>query len=214
MKEKYTPPKFQLKAFHCPQCQVYAVQEWNVLAARSNQYTGPLELVPDLDLCICAHCHRYSVWHAEVMIFPESTGVQPVNEDLTEEIIADYNEAASIVQKSPRGAAALLRLIIQKLCVSLGEKGKKIDDDIASLVKKGLPVEVQQALDILRVIGNESVHPGELDLKDDVDTATQLFGLVNLIAEDRITRPKQVAVMYSALPASKLKGIADRDKKP
>ncbi|WP_424033423.1 DUF4145 domain-containing protein [Methylocella sp.] len=49
---------------------------------------------------------------------------------------------------------------MQKLCVELGEKGKNIDDDIANLVKKGLSPELQQALDILRVIGNEAVHHG------------------------------------------------------
>lgn len=35
----------------------------------------------------------------------------------------------------------------------------------------------------MRVIGNESVHPGEMDIRDDHDTVFQLFDLVNLIAE-------------------------------
>jgi Domain of unknown function (DUF4145) len=49
---------------------------------------------------------------------------------------------------------------------------------VASLVRKGLSPVVQQALDAVRVIGNEAVHPETLDLKDDRDTATTLFGLV------------------------------------
>ena len=50
----------------------------------------------------------------------------------------------------------------------MGEKGKDINTDIGNLVKKGLPIKVQESLDILRVIGNEAVHPGQLDLKDDI----------------------------------------------
>jgi hypothetical protein len=94
----------------------------------------------------------------------------------------------------------------------LGESGKNIDNDIASLVKKGLDARVQKALDIVRVIGNEAVHPGQMDLRDDRDTATELFRLVNLVADIMISQPKAIDAMYSGLPASKLKGIVDRDK--
>jgi hypothetical protein len=38
---------------------------------------------------------------------------------------------------------------------------------------------VQQSLDIVRVIGNDAVHPGQIDLTDDIETATKLFVLIN-----------------------------------
>ena len=60
----------------------------------------------------------------------------------------------------------------------LGEKGKKIDDDIASLVRKGLEPDIQQALDVVRVTGNNAVHPGQIILEDDKATAVALFELV------------------------------------
>jgi hypothetical protein len=120
-------------------------------------------------------------------------------------------EARSILAASPRGAAALLRLVVQKLCAFLGEKGKYIDDDIASLVKKGLDPLVQQSLDVVRVVGNEAVHPGSLDLRDNQAIALRLFDLVNIIAQQMISHPKSVREMFDKLPAQKLAAIAKRD---
>ncbi len=134
------------------------------------------------------------------------------NNDLPESIKADYEEAREILNISPRGAAALLRLSIQKLCIHLGEKGKNINEDIGSLVKKGLSGKVQQALDVVRVIGNGAVHPGQIDLKDDIATAAKLFELVNIIAEIMITQPKEIDKLYAGLPDNQLLGIAQRDK--
>ena len=102
---------------------------------------------------------------------------------------------------------------MQKLCKHLGEKGKSIDEDIASLVKKGLNPLVQQSLDIVRVIGNDAVHPGVIDLKDDRDTALRLFELVNTIADQMISNPRAVREMYAKLPEAKRKAIETRDKK-
>jgi hypothetical protein len=81
------------------------------------------------------------------------------------------------------------RIPIQRLCAALAEKGENIDEDIASLVKKGLSPLLQRALNAVRVIGNQAVHPGTLDLEDDRDTATKLFDLVNIIPEQMISNP-------------------------
>jgi hypothetical protein len=127
--------------------------------------------------------------------------------------LRDFQEAREIVNSSPRGAAALLRLCVQKLCKHLGEQGKNIDDDIASLVKKRLDPLVQKSLDIVRVIGNEAVHPGVLDLRDDRDTALRLFELINSIADQMISHPKNVTDLYEKLPENKRKRIEERDGK-
>jgi hypothetical protein len=145
------------------------------------------------------------------MIFPAIELGPPPNSDLSDAIQADYNEARSIAQQSPRGAASLLRLSVQKLCQQLGEKGKNIDDDIAALVKKGLPVQIQKALDAVRVIGNHAVHPGELDLKDDIATVETLFGVINLIADRMITQPKELNALYDTLPEGAKDRINRRD---
>lgn len=167
----------------------------------------------NLHLSKCYNCKKVAVWVHDRLLFPAvKSGVLP-NVDLSDDILRDFEEAREIVNASPRGAAALLRLCIQKLCKHLGEKGKNIDDDIAALVKKGLNPLVQQSLDIVRVIGNEAVHPGELDLRDDRDTALRLFDLVNTIAEQMISQPKVVREMYQKLPESKRKAVENRDRK-
>lgn len=145
------------------------------------------------------------------MIYPFGGAAPLPNPDMPEDIKKDYEEARSVLSISPRGSAALLRLAVQKLCKELGEKGKNINDDIASLVQKGLPARVQQALDIVRVTGNDAVHPGTIDLNDTPDIAAKLFGLVNLIVDNQITQPKVIDELYGGLPIDKLQGIQQRD---
>ncbi|WP_025582661.1 DUF4145 domain-containing protein [Cupriavidus taiwanensis] len=154
-----------------------------------------------------------AIWKHKSLLFPESGIKIEPNLDLPEDIKRDFREAESILMLSPRGAAALLRLAIQKLCTHLGGPEPTIDKNIAWLVARGLDTHVQQALDAVRVIGNEAVHPGELDLSDDVETATSLFELVNIIAEEMISRPKRVQAMYDKIPASKRNGIEARNAK-
>jgi len=148
----------------------------------------------------------------KAMVIPDMEGIPYPNDDLSDEIKEDYTEARSILSRSPRGAAALLRLALQKLCKQLGESGKEINSDIANLVKKGLRPSIQKALDIVRVTGNESVHPGVLDMKDNREVALKLFELVNLIAEVMISEPKRVDELYeTVVPDEKKKAIVGRD---
>jgi hypothetical protein len=107
----------------------------------------------------CFTCKEIAVWVHDRLIFPATKSGVPPNPDLPKDLLRDFEEAREIVNSSPRGAAALLRLCVQKLCRHLGEKGDNINEDIRALVKKGLNPLVQKSLDIVRVIGNEGVHP-------------------------------------------------------
>lgn len=203
----YKSPIFKESSFNCSFCNAYARQTWHGLGHFDRGHIS----LEDASVCFCSHCGKYSIWHEEKIIYPNFSGIEPFNGDLNEEVSDDYMEAAEIVQRSPRGAAALLRLAIQKLCIQLGEQGKDLNTDIGNLVKEGLPVRVQESLDSLRVIGNEAVHPGELDLRDDRETATSLFKLVNFIAEKMITEPKEIEAIYAKLPETKKEQINNRD---
>jgi hypothetical protein len=203
----YTPPSLDKSAFHCPHCRAFANHTWfTAFGVGHGQLT-----MQDWRVSHCMHCSDMTVWRSSTMVYPDSSLAPLPNPDLPADIIADFEEARSIVQRSPRGAAALFRLCIQKLCVHLGEPGKNINADIASLVKKGLNPKVQKSLDIVRVIGNESVHPGTIDLRDQPQTAVQLATLINMIADAMITQPKLVDELYNGLPEAKKEEIKKRD---
>jgi hypothetical protein len=211
MKIPFVAAKLERTAFNCPHCTAYAKQDWmhpyQTIPATSlfEQGSKPLRFSR------CTHCGELAVWWHDVMMVPDASPAPIPHSDLPESLRSDYEEARTISSKSPRSAAALLRLCIQKLCKELGESGKDINADIASLVAKGLPLQVQRSLDIVRVVGNEQVHPGTLDVRDDPGIVVELFELINFIIEDRIARPKAIDDLYMRLPESKRKGIEKRD---
>ena len=157
-----------------------------VLGSTSDSF-GPRLL--NVFVAQCDHCKDLSVWVHEKLVYPPRGEAQPANPDLPEDIRRDYEEASSILDLSPRGAAALLRLAIQKLCKNLGQPGKDLNKDIGALVSDGLDDQVQMDLDVVRVIGDNAAHPGQMDLRDDRATAETLFTLLNQIADRTITPP-------------------------
>jgi Domain of unknown function (DUF4145) len=215
---KHIAPTFGQTSFHCPYCSVYSEQTWS--SNISGQFQTKLPNgqpynseyhFPKYASAKCDHCKSISVWFDSKMVYPLTGNVEPANTDLPTDVLDDYNEAKDIVNISPRGSAALLRLALQKLMPHLDEKGKNLNDDIASLVKRGLPVQLQQALDSVRVIGNHSVHPGQIDLDDNPDTAYALFSFVNIICDYFITQPKKIAAVFGNIPDKDKQNITKRD---
>ena len=135
----------------------------------------------NLHLSSCYNCNGFSVWARDRLVFPFRVAERP---DLVAE---DFEEAATILDKSPRGAAALIHLSIQTL---LQENGKQPDDQIASLISKGLQVEIQEAMDVLQELGNNGLHSGQIDLKEDKATATRIFALLKMIVERRTLKDR------------------------
>ena len=214
----YIPAAYQQTSFHCPLCSVYARQTWSIsshsrydlFSANGHQQCSNYQL-DNFYTAKCDHCKDFTIWLNEKMVYPLTGNVEMPNTDLTEDIKNDYNEAKNIVNISPRGSCALLRLALQKLCKDLGGTGKNINEDIASLVQRGLPVQLQQALDSIRVIGNHAVHPGVIDLNDKLETAYALFSFINIIADYFLTQPNKIAIVYKSLPQKGRDNIEKRD---
>ena len=214
------PPSFKVTAFDCPHCNAYAHMEWEVLYAQATRAGWrPSSYIQST----CTHCREAACWIGLTksdegrwltarMVEPLTQVAPHPHPDMPAAVKIDFEEARRIQCDSPRAAAALLRLCIQKLCKHLGESGTNINADIGSLVRKGLPVEVQQSLDVVRVIGNNAVHPGEISPEDVASVSNSLFELVNYIVEDRIARPEKLKMLFNALPEPALAGIQARDK--
>lgn len=207
---KYIEPEVFKSPFTCPHCGAIVQQKW--LSVSWNGITHPSRENNEVRMGTCLICSEHTLWINDKMYFPDTGNVPYPNTEMPEIVKTIYYEAASIYSKSPRGAAALLRLGIQVLCKELGEPGNNINDDVAELVKKGLPEIVQQSLDIVRVTGNEAVHPGQIDT-DDPEIVIQLFSLINVIVEYMIALPKNVSGIYNSLPSDKKNAINQRDNK-
>ena len=206
------PPAFQAPAFNCPSCGAYAKQLWSEAMKYSPDGRGGFTNIPGTIVALCTHCQRDAIWLNGRMIYPTGGAAPVPSPDMPEDVRLDYEEARSVLSISPRAAAALLRLAVQRLCKHLGEPGENINVDIASLVRKGLPPTIQKALDSLRVAGNNAVHPGQLDIYDDTAIATRLFGLLNVIVDNQITQPRAIAELYdTTVPPNLQQAINNRD---
>ncbi|MFQ7447537.1 DUF4145 domain-containing protein, partial [Intestinibacter bartlettii] len=96
----------------------------------------------------------YHIYKDNIEIYPGLLDTPEPHQNMPDTVKEIYNESREIFSKSPRAAAALLRLGLQILCKELGEKGKDINNDIHKLHEKGLDQRIINSLDIVRVIGN------------------------------------------------------------
>ena len=208
--------------FVCPHAEyrVYALHHWGYVANLDVYFgsgakgTRPISDADNVLAAKCSSCSRESIFVNNRLLFPVQSAAPGPGADMPDEIVADFEEARQILPVSTRGAAALLRLVIQKLLPYLGATKSEINAGIGELVARGvINPQLQQALDSVRIIGNEAVHPGTMDLQDDEATALALFGLVNFIILKAISEPKQIAAIYGSLPANKVDGINQRDGK-
>ena len=221
-KSEYFPPVLGKGEYHCPHCNVYAKQFYAHLFAMYNP--SGISLVDQQDkfneplpkkwvVTKCQRCENVAVWLDGNRIYPRKMIAPLPNSDMDDQIKADYIEAGTVFSDSPRAAAALLRLALQKLCKQLGEKGENINEDIKELVAKGLNPLVQKSLDALRITGNNAVHPGEINLEEEPEKVLKLFELLNFIANKMITEPREIESFYSALPEGARDAVKKRDGK-
>lgn len=218
--------------FTCPFCGGKASHDWRYVEQEFSE--GPMTANKDsryVILAKCQGCNKVSIWLTEelksvlsksadyvgddtpeTLLFPFITPNLPkANEDMPEDVKKIYDEACLVLKASPRSSAALSRLAIEKLVDHLEAEGSNLNSKIADLVSKGLPVQIQKMLDSVRVIGNNAVHPGEIDLSDNAQLASSLLKFINLIVENQISQPKKINEIYDNLPESNLESIERRD---
>lgn len=220
-------PEFNSKSFICPHCHVFAEQKWKMAFTADVKISGIMTMHntttptisnlrsdPNIYWTICNCCNKSTFWFNKQMIYPLSNTAAPANSYMPDKVRKIYDEAAIISNLSPKSAAALLRLALQILLKEIGGKGKNIDADIAELLQSNrISHQVQQACDILRVIGNNAVHPGQIDIDDDPETVKSLFSLLNFIVSETIQKEAEINKLFNSLPDNALKGIERRNSK-
>lgn len=142
-----------------------------------------------------------------VLAYPNVSTAPAAEADMPPDIKIDYEEARQVFVHSPRAAAALLRLCVQKLCQHLLGKEGSIHQQIGELVDLGLPNRVLKAFDTIRIFGNESVHPGTVNLNDTPEVALALFRLLNMAVRHCITEEKELEAVRALTPEAKRRNI-------
>lgn len=215
MSQNYIAPEKELTSYTCPHCNTISQMDKeqhrfdkDVIASRS----GTPSFKNRLTIHRCQCCGKKIIWIDDNYVYPDIIAVE-ANTDMPDSVKQLYDEAGLIYNKSPRAACALLRLAVDRLCNELGEKDRDINKNIGALVEKGLPKSVQQALDVVRVVGNKAVHPGVISFDvDDEATAKMLMHLLNIIVQRMISEPKEIDLLYQGLPESVKESIEKRDK--
>ena len=225
MNKECRTPELDRGAFDCPHCGVFAEQRWCLLESRSfngskyyigNQYIGPKFMgstyFDGFSASRCEHCKELVLWNGQKIIYPRSITVESPNPDMPEVAKGLYIESAQILQDSPRASAALLRLALQEILNEVVEGGEKnnINKNIGILSKE-VDETTQKALDIIRINGNNAVHPGEIQIEE--ETTEYMYKLLNIIVQKTISDKKQIDDLFEGLPKSIKESIKKRDSK-
>ena len=141
------------------------------------------------------------------LAYPAISQAPHPEENMPADIKIDFEEARQVFGYSPRAAAALLRLCVQKLCQELLGKKGDIHKQIGELVDLGLPSRVLKAFDTIRIFGNESVHPGIVNLNDTPEVALALFSLLNMAVRHCITEEQELEAIRALTPEKKRRDI-------
>ena len=156
--------------------------------------------VQNVSISYCFNCNEMCLWVYDQLVWPKRAPDHPEPKlHAPPNVRRECEEASQTLEASPRGAAALLRLAIEKLCKELGVSGDGLKDDIALFVREDIDARVQKVLDAARIIENNAVRPSPIGLGDDRAIAEALSGLVNLICEKMIMEPRHLQAMYTKL---------------
>jgi hypothetical protein len=211
--DTFVEPSSDLDAYHCPYSDCATYTQQRQLAVGVNlAYAGPT-----LAARRCERCRRATIWAGQteddelLLVYPPRLSGRPAHHDMPPEVRNVYEEAQSVAGLSPRSAAGLLRLALQMLVDDLVPGTDRLDTKIGKLVGQGLDPRIQRAMDILRVIGNNAVHPGQIDLNEDSGIVHSMFGLLNLVVEQMISRPKHIDDLFGTLPEGARQGIERRN---
>ena len=133
----------------CPDCKRLII--WLIVSQGTGdrRFPGPLSPVGE---------------QRKIMVHPRGTNRPPVPSEVPDGFAEDYQEACLVFADSPKSSAALSRRALQHI---LREKAKvKYPNDLFKAIQEvvddpAVPSDVSETLDMVRNIGNFSVHPNK-----------------------------------------------------
>jgi hypothetical protein len=153
--------------------------------------------VQNISISYCFNCNEICLWVVDQMVWPGcATGPEP-KLHASPHVRRETEEASPTLDASPRGAAALLRLAMEKLCKELSDSEESPRPEIAPLFQDEVDARVQKVLDAMRIIESNAIPPDHVGVGDTRATAETLSGLVNLICEKMIIEPRHLQALYA-----------------
>lgn len=195
MEEKHIP-ELDKRSFICPHCGAYSEMSWHSVTFYSDRFSHK-----DVAISRCSNCYGLAVWIKGKMIYPESIKIS-ANKDMPPKAKDFFNEAQSIISRSPRAATALLRLALEEIVKTLNGTGKNLNEKIQSL---SLSKDILTLFEACRLYGNQAAHPGVIDFneKDSSDIAYNLSNFINIIVALKISPYVQAKVLIEELENKK-----------
>jgi Domain of unknown function (DUF4145) len=202
--------------FICPHCETATNHTWHRLTIKNGEIdTDKVNMHYFLDdfnmsaFSVCNYCDDICLWENTELVYPESDFlVEDPNSDMPEFVKDIYYEARSILQYSARSSSALLRLALETMLEDKGYKQNKLHEKITALIgSENASDELIMAAELIRHYGNSSAHKGFIDLNDNLDTANELFMVINIIAQDQYSKPKRLQALMDKLPVGKREGL-------
>lgn len=207
---------FESNTFICPYCGCRQSYAGNVstdrsgyeLDFRAKRYETDIELLHIK--CTNRECSKITVVARDIItkkqfdLYP-----QHVHKDFPDfvpsAIRADYVEAVTIMQESPKASATLLRRCLQGMIRDFwGIKKNKLKDEIDELQLK-VPPKQWKAIDGLRRLGNIGAHmEKDINLIVDIDEgeAEKLAKLVELLIENWYVARHDEEELYKSITAT------------
>ncbi len=227
-------PSIGAARFVCPRCEAFADQSWiNLTEAYTNsdQFYDTMRWrkgengaliesgTGQWQASTCASCRDSSIWRDDAILFPRSSTIPSASKDTPGDVLALYEEGRAVWPISRRAGAALARAALEKMLRN--DPGASKKDDLVTLISKAkptLPSHVGTLLDVVRHAGNKSLHvedePDEVMVllldENNTEIGPIIFEAINLLVDERVTKPAAVSALFDNLPQGVKESIERR----
>ena len=142
---------------------------------------GPIEIDYEYNILVCQTCDEVLVYHRVEydedytgdLVWPTIGALSPI---VPAPVREAYLEATRIKDKSPNGAAALLRKALERACKDRAAEGRTLHERIESLAKRGeFPPAILKATHLIRSFGNQGLHDEDDVSPEEVKAMKEFF---------------------------------------